>query len=165
MVTLDPILEDVKFADLVVVGRIKNYHVVWDAKVSEEREAVLDGLPEGSTAEMGENLESQTPFVRSYARFDILVDEVLRGTASDTVSATWYSWKFEEPSFLEGEPFLIALIARGSMQAPLYGQITTVMPPPDDVSMIVLQALCNDAFVIPEASAEVQDIRAILAQE
>lgn len=163
MVTVNPTIDDVKFSDLVVVGRIANYHIVLDAKAREERKAMIANLPEYTSDEWRAMLSSQASFIGDYARFDILVDEVLHGSAADKITAVWDNSTFGEPGVLDDAPFLIALLAPGSDQPPLSGPSATISPRPDSTSMQVLQAPCSDAFVFPESSPEVSKIRAILA--
>jgi hypothetical protein len=165
IVSLGTSLEDVKFADLVVVGRVANYQIILDAKAREDRKALLANLPEDTSPEMREGLASQASFIGDYARFEIIVDEVLRGHASRTISAIWDNSTFGENLSWPSEPFLIALVAPGSSQPPLRGPSATISARPDDESMAVLQAPCSGAFMIPASSVEAHDIRAILAHE
>ena len=76
-------LQDVRMAEIVVVGRISNYRIV------------RSGRPPRAMA--------------SYARFDIQVEEVLLGTAPRRMTVSWYNSTFALPDQLATGPLLFAL--------------------------------------------------------
>ncbi|MFM7333013.1 MAG: hypothetical protein ACKO1H_01150 [Tabrizicola sp.] len=165
MMAAELVLEDVRLADVVVIGAIENYKVVLDPKAREERKALLERLPADTDPEFREILESQDAFLSDYARFDVLVGEVLLGTASDRISVVWDNSTFGEPDKVPTGSYLVALIAPTSPQPPLRGPSATVLPRPDASSLSVLQAPCSGAFIFPVDATAVAEIRAILAKD
>jgi hypothetical protein len=158
-------LEDVKFASVVVIGSVENYQVILDPEARSQRKTMLENLPADASPEYREMLESQEVFLSDYARFDILVDEVLVGTASDKISVVWDNSTFGEPDAMASGPYLFALIVPGSPRPPLRGPSATILPHPDAVSLSVLQAPCAGPFIFPADSSQVSDIRATLSRE
>lgn len=128
-------LADVKYAEVVVIGRIANYEIVDDPG-----------------------------FLASYARFDILVDEVLVGKVSQKLTVTWDNSTYEEPKSMASEPFLIALRDPRSGQLPLRGPSATILPNPEPSILTVLQAPCAIPFMFSSTSDESREIRGILQQ-
>lgn len=116
-------LTDIKYADVVVVGRISNY-------------AIAPGAFAG------------------YARFDVLVDEILVGTVPPSFAVTWDNSTFAEPEVMPSGPFLIALRDSRSGMPPLRGPSATILPNPETGSLTVLQAPCSDAFIFARESNE-----------
>jgi len=133
------VLEDVQYADTVVVGRITDYRVIPDER-----------RPGG---------------IGDYARFDIEVDTVLKGEPPRTISATWDNSTFGEPDEIAPGRYLIALRHAGSrVLPPLRGASATILSNPDDGVPSVLQAPCSDAFIFPNASKEAAALHKILKQ-
>lgn len=128
-------LADVKYAEVVVVGRIANYEVVGD--------------PER---------------IWSYATFDVLIDEVLVGKVSGELAVTWDNSTYAEASSMPAGPFLIALRDPRSWQLPLRGPSATILPNAEPDILTVLQAPCAVPFMFPSTSDEAREIRGILQQ-
>lgn len=143
-------LGDVHYASTVVVGRISNYRIVLDPKAREARARILANSPDMSR-EVRQMLESQTAFLSDYARFDVIVDDVLFGTAPGVVSVTWQNSTFGEPASMAPGPYLIALRAPGSVA-------------PDPTLPTLLQAPCSSPFLFPVASEEAVAVRRIIAR-
>lgn len=97
-------LHDVEFADVVIIGRISSYEVVLDPVVRERHQKTLARFPD-----MRKTLGDITGFLTDYARFDVLVDEVLRGAAPENLTVSWDNSTFSEPKDMPPGPFLIAL--------------------------------------------------------
>lgn len=76
------VLDDVRKADVVVIGRVSNYRII---------------------------RTGPTPRLGDYARFEIQVDEVLVGRAPGRIPISWDNSTFGEPETLGAGPFLIAL--------------------------------------------------------
>jgi hypothetical protein len=74
-------------------------------------------------------LSEQKGFLDDYARFDVLVDEVLVGNPPKVLTVTWDNSTFSESDKLGEGPFLIALREPGARTPPLRGPSATVMPP------------------------------------
>jgi hypothetical protein len=131
--TMVPIeLADIEYADVVVVGRIDHY-----ARVGNE------GL------------------ISSYAKFDVLVDEVLLGNAPRELSVTWDNSTFGEPETMQSGPFLIALRDPGSRMPPLRSS-GSIFPYPKPDLLTLLQAPCSSPFMFASGSDEAKAIRQML---
>lgn len=131
--TMAPLeLVDVKYADVVVEGRISDYKV------------------------------DNPDFLSGYARFTILVDEVLVGSAPQTLTVTWDNSTFAEPGTMSAGPFVIALRDPRSGMPPLRGPSATSLPNPEPANLTVLQAPCSIAFIFPSESAEASAIRRLV---
>ncbi len=140
-------LEDIKYADVVVVGRIKNYEIV------------------RSTDEYSEFLRNkygQKDLLIDYARFNVSVDEVLVGQPPAVISVTWDNSTFGEPEKMKEEPYLIGLRKPGSKVPPLRGPSATILPSREPGSLTVLQAPCASAFIFEAKSIKAKVIREIL---
>jgi hypothetical protein len=156
-------LEDVRSAKTVVIGRISNYEIVRDRSAREERRTFLAGHPDISP-EYRKSLEEQDGFLSDYARFDVLVEEVLAGKAPKIIRVTWDNSTFGEPESMPGGKYLVALRDPGSPLPPLRGPSATILPAPEPDTLTVLQAPCAPAFIFKGASAEALAIRRILGK-
>jgi hypothetical protein len=151
-------LNDVSYADVVVVGRISNYRIVRD----EDTRRKMLSIPSLS-AEMRKTYEDPSEILLwDYARFDVLVSEVLTGTAPKKLSVTWDNSTFGEPEKMPSGPFLIALRNPSSKSPPLRGPSATIFPNREPKSLTVLQAPCASAFIFEETSSEAQAVRGIV---
>jgi hypothetical protein len=127
--------EDIKYASVVVIGRITNYEIV---------------RPKKDYA------------LSDYARFKVLVDEVLVGQPPKVISVTWDNSTFGEPEKMAEGPYLIGLRDPGAKRPPLRGPSATVLPSPEPEALTVLQAPCAPAFIIKATSDSAKKIREIL---
>ena len=100
-------LDDIKYASVVVIGRITNYEVVLDQAVRQERKKEL--ARPNLSPEFRKVLSEQKHFMSDYARFNVVVDEVLVGKPQEVLYVTWDNSTFGEPEKLEEGLFLIAL--------------------------------------------------------
>jgi hypothetical protein len=153
---------DVQYASTVVIGRVSNYRIVLDADARKRRDAALADNP-GMRSDVRQRLESQTSFLSDYARFDVIVDQLLVGTAPKVVSVTWNNSTFGEPESMPPGPYLIALRAPGSAVPPLRGPSATILSTPEPALPTLLQAPCSSAFIFPVASDEAVAVRKIIA--
>jgi hypothetical protein len=144
-------LDDIQYANAVVVGRIANYEMVLD---QDWRRDNPDLIRDPATAR----------FLTDYARFDVLIDEVLLGNVGRTISVTWDNSTFAEPESMAPGPFLIALRDPGSEAPPLRGPSATVTANPEPRSLTVLQAPCAEPFMFEIGSDQAAAVRRILAQ-
>ena len=142
-------LEDVRYADTVVVGRISHYEIVPD---EEQRRNLRRLYPN----------ERFTGVIGDYARFTILVDEVLAGRADRTLVATWDASTFAEPRSMPAGPYLIALRDPRSRIPPLRGPSAYIGPNREPERPTVLQAPCAPAFLFEAGSAEAAGVRRLL---
>lgn len=157
-------LHDIKSASVVVVGRIVDYEIVQDQAARKERKEMLAR----STDKLSETwrlMSEQQDFVSDYARFRILVDEVLVGQPPSAISVTWHNSinsRFGEPEHMKEGPYLIGLRER-SNSMPLHGPSATILPAPEPNSFAVLQPRCASAFFLKAKSTDAMIIRKILS--
>ena len=109
-------MADLAEADVILWGRISTYAIV-----------------------------PNEPNPGKHARFDILVDDVLKGTATDRVTATWDNSTFGLPETMPAGPFLIALRHPGSK---------TISGNAARGVFTVLQRPCAEAFLFARGSAQ-----------
>lgn len=150
-------LNDIRYADVVVVGRIENYEIVRDTAFRERMLAIPD-LPEDLRKLYSD--ESQG-LLGDYARFVVQVDEVLAGDVSETFLATWDNSTFGEPSTYSSESLIMAFRRPESPTPPLRGPSATVLANPEPETLTVLQAPCAGPFIFvnsPETSSELREI-------
>lgn len=140
-------VDDIGAADLVVVGRVANYRIVLDTAVREKRRKQLENSPDMSP-ERRKSLSEQKSFLSDYARFDILVDEVLLGKVGKTVSVVWQNSTFSEPEAMAPGPYLIAL-QRTSIPTAPPGSGDDVPPHLETGLWTMLQADCAAPFMYP----------------
>lgn len=151
-------LEDVSYADVVVIGHIDNYRIIRNEAFRKQRLALPD-LPEDLRKTYQDPKQS---LMSDYARFDVQVEEVLAGQASGRLSVTWDASTFAEPDEIAPGRYLIALRRPGSASPPLRSPSATILPSPDTNALTLLQAPCSGAFIYPAESDAVQNIRGIL---
>jgi hypothetical protein len=145
-------LKDLKFANAVVVGRIANYEIVPDQKIRERRK---EELAKPDLSEFQRKLwNSNKFFIEDYARFDVIVDEVLLGTAPSTLHVTWDSGTQVEPEAMPPGPYVIALSDPHGLP---HDRVTG-----DREAPTVLHLVCRDAFIFKAESNEAKAVRRIL---
>ena len=154
-------VEDVQYADVVVVGRIADYRLVLDPRARRDHQRSLADSP-GMSPETRRQMERVEGFITDYARFTIAVDEVLAGEAGASFEATWDNSTFAEPESMRPGPFLIALRDPGSRLPPLRGPSAYIPPSPDPRSLTLLQAPCAPPFLLESESEEADAVRRIL---
>jgi hypothetical protein len=154
-------LDDIKYASVVVIGRIVDYEIVLDQKVRKERKEMLDRSTDKST-EYWRMMSEQKQFLSDYARFNVVVDKVLVGKSPKVISVTWDNSTFGEPEQMKKGQYLIGLRKPGSNIPPLRGPSATILPAPDPKSLTVLQAPCAPPFILEYESDEAKKIKAIL---
>jgi hypothetical protein len=155
------ILDDIKYASVVVIGRIVDYEIVLDQAARKERKEMLERSADKST-EYWRLMSEQKHFLSDYARFRVLVDEVLVGQPPNVIFATWRNFTFSEPKKMKEGLYLIGLREPGSKGPPLRGPSATILPSPEPKSLTVLQAPCAPAFILEATSAKAKTIREIL---
>lgn len=155
---VSPKLEDVGYADVVVVGRIANYRIIRD-EAFRKRMLASPKLP----ADMRKMYQDPKQSLMSdYARFDIEVEEVIAGQAPAKLSVTWDNSTFGEPDRIAPGRYLMALRRSGSAIPPLRGPSATILPSPDPRALALLQAPCSSAFIYEAESEQARTVRAIL---
>jgi len=146
---------DIRYADVVVVGRIANYAIVPDAEGRRRLRHLLH-IPADSPR------AREMTVLGDYARFTILVDEVLAGRAGPTLIATWDNSTFPEPETMAPGPYLIALRDPRSRMPPLRGPSATILPNLEPGSLTLLQAPCSAPFLFEAGSEQAAAVRRIL---
>lgn len=154
-------LNDVRYADVVVMGRIANYRIVLDQQARQERKKMLARSPH-MAPELRNSLQNQATFLSDYARFDVVVDRVLTGVAPKIVTVTWNNSTFAEPQAMSPGQYLVALRNPSSTSPPLRGPSATVLANREPGILTVLQAPCAPAFIFESASASAVGLRRIL---
>jgi hypothetical protein len=154
-------LDDIKYASVVVIGRIVDYKIVLDQKVRKERKEILDRSTDKSS-EYWRMMSEQKHFLSDYARFKVVVDKVIVGKSPNVISVTWDNSTFGEPEQMKKGLYLIGLREPGSKSPPLRGPSATILPSPNPKSLTVLQAPCAPAFILESASAEAKAIKKML---
>lgn len=155
IVPVRPTLEDVRFADVVVVGRVTNYRIVRDEAFRRRMLASRDLL-----ASVRRRYEDpRVGLMSDYARFDIQVQEVLVGRASRTLAVTWDNSTFGEPDTMAAGSYLVALRRPTSASPPLRGPSATIFRNSDRLSLTVLQAPCSSPFIYEVASPQARTLR------
>lgn len=140
-------LGDIQYASMIVVGRIEKYEIV---------------QPTDERSNFWRARSKSKKILSDYARFDVVVDEVLVGQPSRVISATWDNSTFAEPESMKAVPYLIALREPDSKTPPLRGPSATTLPNPEPNLLAVLQAPCAPAFIFETTSVEAQTIRSEL---
>lgn len=155
-------LDDIKYASVVVIGRIVDYEIVLDQKVRKERKEMLDRSTD-KKSEYWRMMSEQKHFMSDYARFRVLVDKVLVGKSPKVIYVTWDNSTFGEPENMKKGSYLFGLREPGSKSPPLRGPSATILPAPDPKSLTVLQAPCAPAFILESTSAEAKTIKKMLS--
>jgi hypothetical protein len=150
-------LEDIKRADVVVIGRIANYTIVLDQEMRARMKALADD-PD-TPPEQRAFFARDRGFLGDYAKFDVLVDEVLMGSAPKTLLVVWDNSTFSEPESMPSGPFLMAL--RDPRPA-LSSGLVTIRVSPEPNTLTLLQAPCADAFIFETTSEEARAALSIL---
>lgn len=161
LIATDLKLDDIKYASVVVIGRIIDYKIILARAVRKERKDMLKRSTNKSTEDW-KSMSEQKHFLSDYARFSVLVDEVLVGQPTNVISVTWDNSTFGEPEKMKDGPYLIGLREPGSMSPPLRGPSATILPSPEPKSLTVLQAPCAPAFILEATSAKAKAIREML---
>jgi hypothetical protein len=160
VVSVQTNLNDIRFADVVVIGRIANYRIVQDEGFRWRRQQLARrDLP----PDLRRRFRRQRSFLSDYARFNIMVDQVLVGRADRALAATWDNSTFSEPAMMPRGSYLIALRRPISPAPPLRGPSATVLPTPRD-GLTLLQAPCASAFIFPIDSEEARTVRSLLGR-
>jgi hypothetical protein len=160
-VSVEVDLADVQYADVVVVGRIRNYETVLDPAAREERRRWLAESPDMPAGQRRE-YERQANFIGDHARFEIAVDEVLLGNAPDRITATWDNSMFGEPDATPSGPVLVAL-RDGSTSPPRHVLGTDLIDARRGL-LTVLQVHCSGPFLFPSTSEQAGTVRRLVAE-
>ena len=152
------VLADVKFADAIVVGRVVGYTIVRNREFRRRMLQARD-LPDDLRKIYA---DPNSILIGDYARFDVMVGEVLAGRAPRTLRVTWSNSTFGLPKSLPRGPMLIALAGPGGKRPPLRGPSATIMPNREPGLPTVLQAPCASPLMFAATSAEARAVRRIL---
>jgi hypothetical protein len=155
--------DDVRNADVVVIGRIANYRIVRDQAARRDRRRMLANSPD-MPADERRRMASQTEFLTDHARFDIRVEQTLVGRAGRVITVNWDNATFGEPRSMPSGPYLIALRHPISGMAPARGPGTAPEPIRDSRTLTILQMGCSAPFIIESGSEQADAIRAVLTR-
>lgn len=161
IVYVPPTLEDVRLADLVVIGTIENYRIVRDE--AGRRQLLAQRNLSSELRKLYQN--PKETILSDYARFDIRIHNVLVGQAPDRVAVTWDNSTFGEPSEMKPGRYLIALRRPNSPSPPLRGPSATISPARDPKALTVLQAPCSSPFIYAVGSEEAEAVERILTSK
>ena len=150
-------LEDVRFADVVVIGRVTNYRIIRD-EAFRRRMLSNPNLSE----EMRRHYTSGESLLPDFARFEVEVVERLSGSVPRRFSVTWDNSTFGEPERMSAGAYLIALRRPSSLLPPLRGPSAYIGPSPDPNSLTLLQAPCSRPFLFESGSAEAHTVRRLI---
>lgn len=153
-------LSDVRYAEIVVVGRIADYRIVRDEKKRAELIARL--RPDDPWRKA---VEGGAGILSDYARFNVVVDEVLKGRAPGTISVAWDNSTFNEPATMPAGRFLVALRDPTAKAPPLRGPSAYIAANPAPSLPTVLQAQCARPFLFAVSSREAADVRRLLTSK
>jgi hypothetical protein len=142
-------LEDVRSADVVLVGRISNYRIIRDHDF--RRKMLANPNLPANDRKLYEN--PRTFLLTDYARFDVTADEMLVGTAPKTLSLSWRNSTFAEPETMAAGPYLIALRRRSA----------AIPADPGEPPLTILQAGCSSPFMFETHSDQARAVRRILS--
>jgi hypothetical protein len=99
-----------------------------------------------------------------YARFDVVVNEVLLGEASTVLSVTWHNLTYGEPETMPAGPYLIAIRDPHSDPAFTGTRVDGLVQSPDQRSPVVLQTICSEPFIFSVSSERARAIRDALRE-
>lgn len=156
-------LEDARFADAIVVGRISNYRIIEDLKARSDRDKSL-ARPD-VPPDFRKSLENQRAFLSDYAAFDIDVEQTIAGKVPKRFPVTWDNSTFSEPEIFPAGPYLIALRSPHSNIPPLRGGSATILPNQRPQLLTVLQAPCSGTFILDNTQENIVDVRKVLRGE
>jgi hypothetical protein len=144
-------LSHLKSADLVVVAQVSNYRIVPDFNdpIAAAHRYELLQLALAAAPEERETIRRQIGRASDFARIDVAIEEVLSGTAPESLVVTWDTSWFKLPEQFEPGSYLIALQAPGKY----------VRTRARATSWTVLSPVCERSFLVPSSSKEAEAIR------
>jgi hypothetical protein len=148
------ILDDIQYADVVVIGRISNYQIIRD--VAFRRQMLANPNLRADLRRIYE--EPDGTLMSDYARFDVRPSQIVKGKAPTTIVVTWDHSTFDEPDQMAPGPYLIALRDPQSNAPPLRGPSASISPSKEPGTLTVLQAPCAPPFIIPLHDPSVESI-------
>jgi len=157
-------LNDVRHADLVLVGRVQNYRIVRDER---ERQAIRrlseDPVHSHLFKRDLEHVQRGDPMSGDYAKFDILVHRQLSGKSPPVLTVTLND-PFRKFGDIAGRTYVFALLSLSSNSAPGSRDLRLylVNREPDLPTVIIVP--CSATFMFEVASPEGQALIARLTQ-
>jgi hypothetical protein len=152
------VLADVRYADVVVVGRVVNYTIIRDREFR-RRMSQTPNLPNELRKAYA---DPESNLIGDYARFDVRVEQVLAGRPAKRLRVAWSNSTFGLPKSLPDGPVLIALSKPGAISPPLRGPSATFVPSREPGLRAVVQAPCASPLMFAATSPEARAIRRIL---
>lgn len=138
--------DDIRHADVVVIGKIVNYHIVLDQAARRQRQQMLANavyMP----PKYRDLLSKQESFLSDYAEFDVIVEKTILGKSKKILNVTWQNSTFGEPTTMPPGPYLIAL-SRPTSAPPLRGQTRNISNLQNRTAFTPVQAVCSSPFIL-----------------
>ncbi len=146
--------EDVKYADIVVLGTVQNFNSVLDLDARRRRAEFKEAV---RGTKLYDILNKSSGVSTDYALFDVHVDDVLKGSAGEVISITAQPFPKISPS---GQ-YLIAIRHIRSELPPLRTAAATVFTP-EGSEYTVLSAPCAPHFFLDPKSEEAKLVMDVL---
>ncbi len=152
-------LNDVKFANIVVIGTIIDYKIVKNEKFRRQM------LKSKYLSAEDRRIYAGSELLRTdFARFKIVVSQVLFGTAPKTLSVSWdYPESLDIPKRMANRPLLIALHWRYNDVFFRQGGSYSTLSDRDPKLVTILQAPCAGPFIFDSVGSDARAIKVILA--
>jgi len=157
-------LDDVRYADLVLVGRVQNYRIVRDEL---ERQAIRRLSKDPAHGDLFkrdlERVQRGDLMSGDYAKFDVLVHRQLSGK-SPTVLTVTLNDPFKKFQDIAGRTYAFALLSLSSNSAPGSRDLRLYLAnrEPDLPTVIIVP--CSGTFMFEVASPDGQALIARFAQ-
>lgn len=139
----------IRFAQLVFIGRISRYEIIHDLKAREEYRRIYAANPK-----LYRTIPSK--IIKDYARIEVEVINVIKGSAGERVTFTWNNSTFAEPDAMPPGTYLITL--HNATSDDFLGQL----PSPDPSLPAVLQSPCAPPFILEDGSEHAIAARRVL---
>lgn len=153
-------LNDVRHANLVVVGRIVNYRIVEDGETRRDPRILNANWP-GLSRQEQQRRAQHTRFLTDYARFDVVVEEALVGQPARILTVLWDNSTFNEPESMQPGRYLIALRRMAGPVSPTGTSRTNAFAG----ALTPVQSSCSTAFIFEETSRQARGVREILSRQ
>jgi hypothetical protein len=152
-------LEDIKYADLVVVGRLTGYRIVRD----EEFRRKMLANPNLSPAMKNSYQGSQT-LAGDYGELSIKADRNLKGKTPMRLKVSWHNSTFGLPETLKRGVYLFALRRNDTKEPRPVAHELPLFSGPAIGDYTLLQAPCSYPFMFNIDSDEARKARSYLSR-
>lgn len=149
-------------SDLVVVGTVENYEIVLDQEARGAGWKAIEKLTPETSPGKRRLIERHVWNFADYARFDIVVEEVLAGDAPERVKVYWPGTMFGETGEKLAGPRIFALLAPNTVQSGDRLHVFSDPSPREPNARLILSRDCGPFFTDPVGSDSADEIRAAL---